>query len=483
MGYIKLAHQKILKFIDNYSDMPNGWDKFVNKQAQAHNLIIKSGHNKCFCTNCNHKFISTKKINEETKCPNCHNKYLIKRSNLKYYEFKDYLSILDIVNNTFVVRYFELKTIIDALHEHYSSVVEFAREIISDNYYREVFVNERVSRCQCYIYIHHSSYFNDDKWRKYTRNYSIIDYSIVFPDNIKKLLKDTEYKYSGIWKIAKHSLYINLVKLIKNKNEISKVELLSKIKLYNLALETSEFKSKGSFQEIFGVSKDYYTFMRRNNITYTQLKILRLLKEKDISKIRYLEKFTNYGSTYNLEEISKYISLNRFIKYSKMHHRKIDISLYKDYLRFAKCLGFDLKNNRYIFPKNLKEEHDKLEKQYEIQSKEIIKKAIIKRGKELSVNIYKDNKFIIVPACTLKDLQDESKQQKNCVRTYAEKYATGDCDIYFMRDVNKQNKSLVTVEVKNNIIVQSRIKNNCDPNEKQKKFLQKWEQNVLKGVA
>ena len=166
-----------------------------------------------------------------------------------------------------------------------------------------------------------------------------------------------------------------------------------------------------------------------------------------------------------------------------MHHRKIDISLYKDYLRFAKCLGFDLKNNRYIFPKNLKEEHDKLEEQYEIQSKEIIKKAIIKRGKELSVNIYKDNKFIIIPACTLKELQDESKQQNNCVRTYAEKYATGDCDIYFMRDVNKQNKSLVTVEVKNNIIVQSRIKNNCDPNEKQKKFLQKWEQNVLKGVA
>ena len=40
----------------------------------------------------------------------------------------------------------------------------------------------------------------------------------------------------------------------------------------------------------------------------------------------------------------------------------IDIHMYKDYLRFAKLLGLDLKNNRYAFPKNLKESHDELEK-------------------------------------------------------------------------------------------------------------------------
>ena len=43
--------------------------------------------------------------------------------------------------------------------------------------------------------------------------------------------------------------------------------------------------------------------------------------------------------------------------------------MYKDYLRFAKLLGLDLKNNRYAFPKNLKESHDELEKQYEINNK------------------------------------------------------------------------------------------------------------------
>lgn len=484
MGYIKVAYQRILRELDYNSYLPNGWDEFVKKQGKYHGLIIKSANNKCHCTYCNHDFICKKKIKEEAKCPNCHNKYTIRRSNLRYYELKDYLGLLDFVNDTFVIRYFELRTTIDSQYNHHSSVVEFAREVPTDNYYRDVFVNDRVSRCQCHIYISHSNYADPKKWREYTRNYSIIDYAIVFPNNIKNLMKNTEYKYSCIWDIAKHCTYINIQRLLTNKNALLRTELLAKQKLYNLALRANEFNGYGTFQDIFGVSKDYYPFMKKYNITYLQLKLLRLLKEKDINKIRYLEKFIGYGeSTANLEEISNYISLSRFIKYSKMHRRTIKTYIYKDYLRFAKVLGFDLKNNKYAFPKNLEEEHDKLEKQYKIQSKAILQKAIIKRGQELSVNKYQDKKFIILPARSLKDLQNESKQQNNCVRTYAEKYAEGTCDIYFMRDINKQKKSLVTVEVKHNRVVQSRLKNNNDPDETQIQFLRNWEQNILKGVA
>lgn len=488
MGYVKVVYRNIFKQLDYYSHMPNGWNSFVDEQTKYHNLIIKSSKGKCHCTNCNHDFISTKKVNEEVKCPNCKYKYKIRRSNLRYYDFKDYLAILDYIDNTFVIRYFELKTIIDANHNHKSSVVEFAREIPTTNHYRDVYVNDRVAKCQCHIYIYHhnSSYINENKWRQYTRSYSLIDYAIVFSGNIKELMKNTEFKYSCIWDIAKHSSYIDLPALLKNTNDyaLKRIELLAKMKLYNLALNANQFSCSGTFQNIFGVSKDYYQFMRRNNITYKQLKILKLLQEKDIKKIRYLEMFANYGdSIYDLEEISNYISLNRFIKYSKMHHKNIKTYLYKDYLRFAKLLGYDLKNNRYAFPKNLEEEHDKLGNQYEIQSKTIIQEAISRRGKELSKNKYRNKKFIILPARSLKALQDESKQQSNCVRTYAEKYAQGTCDIYFMREVKRPRKSLVTVEVKNNKVVQSRIKYNDTPNKTQLKFLKDWENKVLNKAS
>ena len=77
----------------------------------------------------------------------------------------------------------------------------------------------------------------------------------------------------------------------------------------------------------------------------------------------------------------------------------------------------------------------------------------------------------------------KGKQQNNCVRTYAERYAEGECDIYFLRNAKNIKSSLVTVEVKNNKVVQSRIKNNDDPNETQLAFLNEWEQKVLKGAA
>ena len=96
----------------------------------------------------------------------------------------------------------------------------------------------------------------------------------------------------------------------------------------------------------------------------------------------------------------------------------------------------------------------------------------------LSKKIFKDKSFIIIPAPTIESLEDESKQQHNCVRTYAEDYALGRCDMYLMRNRISPDESLVTVEVKNNKVVQSRIKYNLNPNEKQKKFLENGTKNT-----
>ena len=82
MGYIKVAYQKILRHLDNYSELPPKWDTFVEEKAKYQNLIIKSSKGHCFCTNCKNEFVSSKKINEYAYCPNCHNKDFIKSGNL-----------------------------------------------------------------------------------------------------------------------------------------------------------------------------------------------------------------------------------------------------------------------------------------------------------------------------------------------------------------------------------------------------------------
>ena len=80
------------------------------------------------------------------------------------------------------------------------------------------------------------------------------------------------------------------------------------------------------------------------------------------------------------------------------------------------------------------------------------------------------------------DSFNESSQQNNCVRTYAERIADGECDIYFMRLVKDTEHSLVTVEVKENKVVQKRTKNNEITTRSQDNFLKLWEEEILKRI-
>ena len=476
MGYIRKAYREKLQKIDSrYNDLPKKWNKFIDEIRIKHNLIIKRAKSQSVCTNCKHEFVTNKKIGEFEKCPNCKNRYRVRSNRLKRYWFIDSLVLLDKVDNDLVFRYFEIWSAYDNQNSYYgfkNSVVEYGRSFFKK---RIEVVNDRVSKCQCYIHVNH--YQNHGTWREYRRHYSFGKEGYVYPYNLKEILKDTDYKYFRFEKFLKEIGTINFERVLENSLWYPSFEMLLKLKLYNLALDANQFNNTGSFNQIFGVPKDYYSFLKRNKIDYKQLEILRLLQEKDINKIRYLSQY----SIHTLENIKNYISLDSFIKYAKMHRGKIDTYLYKDYLKFAFLAGLDLKNKKYIFPDNLKERHDELEKYVETNNRKLLNKQISKRCKELNNNKYQDEMFIILPAKSVEALENESKQQSNCVRTYSEDYANGSCDIYFMRLLCAKNKSLVTVEVKNNEVVQSRIKHNYQPTEEQKLFLEKWQQNVLQN--
>lgn len=474
MGYIKKAYRNMLDEIDSRSnDLPDKWDEFVKEVKIDHNLIIKKSKNLFLCTNCKSEFNTHKKIGEYEKCPYCHNKYLIRSIQLKNYYFIDNLILLDKVQNQLIFRYFEIWSKYDKENMYYgfkTSVVEYGRSFFDK---RMKVVNDRVSKCQCYIHVNHL--YNHGKWREYTRNYDFANKGYVYYYNLDKIIKNTEFQYLKLKSFAKYFKFLNIEYFLERNGYNQSTEMLLKLKLYELAFESSAFKHGKTFKEIFGLSKDFYPFIKRNKLNYRELKILQLLQEKDIRKIRYLRHYNEYV----IEEIAELIDLNKFIKYAKMHRGKVDIYTYKDYIKFAKSLGLDLKNKRILYPENLKEQHDILEKEYKIESRNIINKSINKRYQELKKYEFEKDKFIIIPANSMESLENESEQQSNCVRTYSEKYADGKCDIYFMRKKSNKNKSLVTVEVRNNEVVQSRAKYNASPTEEQLIFLALWQKEIL----
>jgi hypothetical protein len=79
----------------------------------------------------------------------------------------------------------------------------------------------------------------------------------------------------------------------------------------------------------------------------------------------------------------------------------------------------------------------------------------------------------IYPKC-VQEIKDESVQMSNCVSSYVKKVIDGRCDILFLRYKDSPDKSLVTIEVRDNKIVQALQKYNHPLTNEQSEIVDKW---------
>lgn len=470
--YIKVKDRELFHELDENLVLPINWTSFIKKMKTKNNLIIKSKDN-CECTNCHHIFEKKLKINEQYVCPKCKNLYTVKSARLSYYEFKDEVAILDKYKDYYIVRQFKVCTIFSnkKMHSYY---FEYARNIYDNNFaLLHQITNENVYFVPNAICVQLRKK-NSQKWRYFISYYSLQNEFIYYPDNLKELLQKIDnLKYSEIWTLASHADYFDLVYLIKNYN--ASVELLTKMKLYNLALCPKTFKNKKTFNERFyGLTKDFIPFIQEYNLDLGELEILSRIKIKNIN---YIKKFNCVDVDYF--DILKKYNVNPIMLADKTDFSKNNYNEYIDYLKMVNDLGFDMKDKRVLYPGHIKKEHDVVLQQYKINKSKITNEAIVKRYKRIKKNTFESKKYIIFPAKNNDSLIDESKQQNNCVRTYAERIANKECDIYFMRLTSNVNQSLVTVEVQKNKIVQKKTKNNNKTTPEQNKFLDLWEKKIL----
>jgi len=466
--YVKKKYRILLDLTDQQFIIPNSFQKFIEEKEKLHNLVIKSKNNQCWCTYCNNKFTSKTRVNNVVKCPNCKQKLLVKSDRLTKYSFKDNLQLLDKIEYTFVLRTFELYSSYDGSKMKHS-ITEFMRTFIEDGETND-FVSNNVSNHMGYMYVQH--YSNNKGWHGRNHRWAYRDVTgMVSPYNIKSLLKNTDLKYSQLDKFIAKTDYIDFIYYF-NLAHYPIFEMLVKMKLYNLIRDASKFYGGKNFQEIFGLPKTYYPFMKKHNINYEQLKVLRLLKKEDIKLINKLVEF------HNLEELSRYVDLETAY-YKVLRKNKYYEHEYLDYLEMAVMLGYDIKDKKILYPINLMEEHDKLVNLVQEVEDEANDRLIKERLKSLNKISYQDKNYVLFPANSVASLFYESKILNHCVKTYAKRYSLGKTTILFLRDKADREKPLVTVEVKDNKIIQARAKNNANPSDEQWKFLEKWKKKVL----
>ena len=117
--------------------------------------------------------------------------------------------------------------------------------------------------------------------------------------------------------------------------------------------------------------------------------------------------------------------------------------------------------------------YDRMKKEF---SEELFRKRM-KKEYECSFGEY----VFIYPKST-QEIKDEAVRQSNCVSSYIDKVIDGYCHILFLRKKNSPKESLVTIEVRNDQIVQAKRRFNDDVTEEQKEVIDKFNKKFGKEI-
>ena len=100
-------------------------------------------------------------------------------------------------------------------------------------------------------------------------------------------------------------------------------------------------------------------------------------------------------------------------------------------------------------------------------------------SKRLQMFEGKVGKYVIIAPKTPKDMIEEGQMMSNCVASYIERVANGNCMIFFMRTRKEPDRSLVTIEVRDGNLVQVKGRFNKRPTDEQNSAVNTWFRNAF----
>lgn len=208
----------------------------------------------------------------------------------------------------------------------------------------------------------------------------------------------------------------------------------TKREYYNFIAQTIELKS------------DQKKFISQGLYNENQLEYIRAF---DLHNAKDVHKYTSYMKTYLCR--SDYGGWNvHTLDY--LYRNKIPLYDWDDYCDMCVLLG-----RKADHPKDFKHWHDQIAAVAEIKKNEKVSLQIAKRAKKLPS--FEKKNATIKPIGSFEELTNVSKTLHNCIRTYAERYAKGQTDLFCMI-INGQ--LVGAIEVRDKRLIQARADHNGD---------------------
>ena len=188
-------------------------------------------------------------------------------------------------------------------------------------------------------------------------------------------------------------------------------------------------------------------------------------KPKDNGRDSYFcSLIENYG--YNAKLLLNYVDGIKI-------NRRFKKEIFRDIYDYADMMT-QLYDNYNRYPENFTDAHRRTCEEYNRISVKYNEVEYAERN-VLDYECEIDGFKFIYPRTTA-DIKHEARNQHNCVATYINRVLHEDCHIMFMRPVNDTDSSYITLEIRNNKIVQAKRKFNEEPSKEEYEIIDKWDE-------
>jgi len=480
-------------------ELPKDFGDWILSDGLPQYIFYDAGRNvkKGYCTACKHTVkISKPKYNQETVCPHCGRKTVYK-SRKKSGNLVDWghVGIIQKTAEGFVYRYFKVRVEYENGIRIEGGSWEKVRQMYDQDFHEG-------NEFEFYQYkstdIIRWCYKDFTCWNEKVKEHPVI----LYWRNLKRTLKGTCMEYSAIELFARQKLKFYPEHYIKRYHYKKGIEQLVKCGFYEM---TSTFvwnrqtihymeAEETAVRKILNLKKDYYKILAGTDPTVREYEITWEFQEVGIlpkrENVHYLAK---YGSGRNFAIYIRHTTEHKMMRYLKenLQDSKDLIREYHDYLQMAAGLGYDLRNEWILFPKDLKARHDQYleerrEKDLKIKKAEDDKKLEIYKETIQLMNwngfeMEREGLFIRLPK-EPSEIRTEGNNLHHCVSTYIDRMVGGKTCILFIRQKAEPEKSFYTMEVRDGKIIQCRGKNNCDMTGEVQEFVEAFKKKKLHQI-
>ena len=467
----------------------------------------KSG---CYCTACNRN-VEVKKLdkqNAERKCPVCHKPVIVKRNGTKHLYNHKFVMFLDVVGDILVSRFFHFEQEI----WNGSDKVD-----IDEDFYevgRQFFVNGKSYRFEykpfencvtkdgwCRIsdseYAGYYFSISKDLYRRYYNpNWCCMSY-LYLPQFNKAVEKvGLSYKYFLDFLFDRYEFHKNdkysyggysYYTICDNKEDTYSY-LLESVIVDKAELVAEKFYKCGLGNLLVANSRrEEWTKIIKKKPSISILDVLginraelRWLKSKEEQKYAYDIVKASHNYNWNNEEIlngiyevkalneAKYMGSNVLKKINYCKTQKITFSEYTHYLSLLNEVNAPMDKSN-LYPKDFRFAEKRVIDELHIakdmkigNNKALIEKLTqaIRKMPNLKEMLGESSGLVVKVPETASELIQEGKRLHNCLGTYIDDVANGECLILFIRRIDEPDTAYYACEYKNGKITQLYTYNN-----------------------